>query len=418
MKKTLLFLAAIFVLVSCQDKIQNKYTGCFPVYTDYETFREPASFLPAKTISRNGNIYIKDQYLFVIEPDAGIHFIDNSNPAYPANLGFLNLAGCTGMSIKDNKLYANSFIDLVIFDIASITNPVEVSRVNDIFPQALPVMEKNYPMAAEIDKNKGVVTSWKYEKVTEDVAASGPPMWSNCPNCMEMGLATFDMQNSGSAGTGISGSITRFTIINNFLYVMDYGQLKPFDISNPLMPVAAAPVYTWREVETLFPHDGYIFMGTTTGMLIYNTTNPAMPEYVGSINHTNACDPVVVQGNYCYVTVRTGTTCMGELNQLDVIDITDMTNPTLVKSFEMTNPHGLGIDGNTLFICDGKDGLKVFDASNPETCGDNLTATFKDIEATDIIPYNNTAIVIGKDGIRQYDYSDPTDLKLLSSFNF
>src|SRR5687768_847384 len=134
MKKTLIFLAAILLLASCHDKVQNKYMGCFPVYTDYETFRSPASFLAPRAITKNGNIYIKDQYLFVIQPDAGIHFIDNSNPAYPNNLGFLNLVGCTGMSIKDNRLYANSFIDMVVFDISSITNPVEVARMKDIFP--------------------------------------------------------------------------------------------------------------------------------------------------------------------------------------------------------------------------------------------------------------------------------------------
>ncbi|MBI3134171.1 MAG: hypothetical protein HYZ14_05785 [Bacteroidetes bacterium] len=418
MKKTFLFLAAVILLAACHDKVQNKYMSCIPVYTDYETFRQPAPFLAPQAITKEGNIYIKDQYLFVVEPDAGIHFIDNSNPSSPANLGFLNLIGCTGMSIKDNRLYANSFIDLVVFDISSITAPVEVARLKDLFPQAVPVieMEKNYPVAA-IDKNLGVVTSWKYEQVKEEV--NSVPFWNNCPMCLDnITVTSFESQNSTSSGTGTAGSMARFTIINNFLYVMDYGQLKPIDISNPLVPVAATPIDTWRQVETLFPHNDYIFMGTTSGMLIYNTVNPAAPQYVSSVNHTTACDPVVVQDNYCYVTIRTGTTCMGELNQLDVIDISDITNPTVVKSFQMTNPHGLGIDGSTLFICDGTDGLKVFNAADPTTCGDNLIKRFKDIEATDVIPYNNTAIVIGEDGIRQYDYSDLENLQLLSSFNF
>src|SRR5688572_13926890 len=99
MKKTTLFLALIALLSACHDKITNKYFTCMPVYTDYETFREPVKFESAKTISKNGNIYIKDNYLFVVEPDAGIHFIDNANPSSPNNLGFLNIMGCTGMSI-------------------------------------------------------------------------------------------------------------------------------------------------------------------------------------------------------------------------------------------------------------------------------------------------------------------------------
>ncbi len=416
MKKTLFFLATILLLASCQDKVYNKYTGCFPVYTDYETFRQPAAFLAPQQIEDNGSIYIKDQYLFIVAPDKGIHFIDNTNPSAPTNLGFLNLKGCTGLSIKDNYLYANSFIDLVVFDIATINSPTEVSRMNDIFPQAVPFMEKNYPIGEAIDKNKGVVTAWEYKKVKEETTQV--PMWNNCSNCEFLTSESFDAQNGSGGSTGISGSITKLTIINDYLYVMDYGQLKPIHIANPLSPTTSTPVDTWRDVETLFPYNGYIFMGTTTGMLIYNTTNPAAPEYVSSVNHFTACDPVVVQGNYCYVTIRSGSMCGSEFNQLDVVDITDITNPVLLNSFEMENPHGLGIDGNMLFICDGADGLKIFDASTPSAAGDNLLHHFKDLQATDIIPHNNLAIVIGEEGIRQYDYSDPSDLKLLSTFNF
>lgn len=416
MKKTTLFLALIALLSACHDKITNRYFTCIPVYTDYETFRQPVNFESAKTISKNGNIYIKDNYLFVIEPDAGIHFINNENPSLPNNLGFLSIKGCTGMSIKDNYLYANSFIDLVVIDITSITAPNEVSRIENIFPQAVPVMEKNYPVGM-IDKNLGVVTSWSYEETKEK--SEPVPVWNNCINCMELSISSFSSQNTTSgSGTGTSGSITKFTIINNYLYVMDYNQLKPINITNPTAPVASEPVSIWRQVETLFPHNDYIFMGTTSGMIIYTTVNPDMPQYVSAVDHMTGCDPVVVQGDYCYVTIRTGNTCVGELDQLDVINISDINSPVLMKSFEMENPHGLGISGNSLFVCDGKDGLKIFDATNPETCGDNLIHQFKDLEATDIIPFNNVAIVIGEDGIYQYDYSDLSDMKLLSSFKF
>lgn len=418
MKKTIFFTAIILILASCSDKVYHKYTGCFPVYTDYETFRQPAEFKGPQSIENNGSIYIKDNYLFIVSPDKGIHFIDNSNPSSPVNFGFLDLLGCTNMSIRGNYLYANSFIDLVIFDISSMTNPVEVSRMEDLFPQALPQMEKNYPVMETIDKSKGVVTSWEYRKVKEEAENSNLVTWNNCMNCDMLMVTSMESQNVTGGQTGISGSITRFTIINNHLYIAEYGTIIPVNISNPLAPVKGTAVHTWREVETLFPYNNYIFMGTTTGMLIYNTENPDEPQYVSSVDHMTACDPVVVQGDYCYVTVRSGNMCGSDINQLDVIDISDIYNPILKSSFSMTNPHGLGIDGSNLFICDGKDGLKLFDATEPENAGNNLVQRFKDIEATDVIPHNNIAIVIGENGIRQYDYSNPSDLKLLSSFNF
>lgn len=418
MKKLLMCLTVFTALISCEDKTTNKYIGCFPVYEDYETFRQPAQFLSPQIISDNGHIYIKDEFLYIVDPDKGVHFINNSNPSSPTNIGYLSLKGCTGISISDNYLFANSFIDLVVFDITNKTNPIEISRMKDIFPDALPVMEKNYPVGEGVDKSKGVVVAWEYRKVKEEVENSSP-MWINCPNCDVMTIQSFSESSSGSSpAVGISGSITKSLIMGDYLYIMHNSNLIPISIANPYAPVAKTPVPTWRQVETLFPHENYIFMGTTTGMLIYSTVNPEEPVYISSVDHMTACDPVVVQGNYCYVTVRSGTTCGGDLNQLDVIDISDIYYPILKSSFEMKNPHGLGIDGNLLFICDGSDGLKIFDATNPESAGNNLLHRFKDIEATDVIPHNNLAIVIGENGIRQYDYTDASNLILLSEFNF
>ena len=37
-----------------------------------------------------------------------------------------------------------------------------------------------------------------------------------------------------------------------------------------------------------------------------------------------SCDPVVVQGDYAFVTLRGGTECQGFSNQLDIIDISTL----------------------------------------------------------------------------------------------
>ena len=81
---------------------------------------------------------------------------------------------------------------------------------------------------------------------------------------------------------------------------------------------------------------------------------------------------------------------------------------------QMTNPHGLGKDGNTLFICDGTAGLKVFDATNPTTISTTPVVTFFNIQATDVIPFNNKLLMIGDDGLYQYDYTNVQNISLLS----
>ena len=408
------------LFVACKDKVYQRYYVYQPVYTDYETFRQPPQLKPAQAISETGQIYYKDNYLYVVENDKGIHIIDNNNPSSPVNVGFLEIMGCTGLAIRENYLYANSFIDLVVMDISDHNHPVEAGRVEDAFPLAIPVCDKNYPVG-EIDKNLGVVTAWNVEKVKEKIEYNGY-YWTNCWNCVyETDVAGSNIMydaSSGTASSGTAGSITKFALIDDFLYVIDGFKLMPFGIMNPVEPAALDGVGVWQDVETLFPYKNYLFMGTPSGMLIYGTENPLSPNYIGQLTHARGCDPVVVQDDFAYVTVRSGGPCGGAVNELDVIHVADMYNPVLVKTFDMKNPYGLGIDGSTLFVCDGKDGLKIYDATDPSVCGDHLQKSFKNIQATDIIPLGNRAILIGDDGIYQYDYTDVSDVKLLSKIKF
>ncbi len=413
---TLLFCSIIFLLVSCKDKTFLKYQANTPVYMDYESFRASVAFEGPRGIEQQGSISIKDQNLFIVEPEKGIHFIDNSNPSSPVKIGFLNVLGCSNMSIKGSYLYVNSLIDLVVVDISTITVPTVVNRLEDVFPQVLPPTNNSLGAIA-IDKSLGVVIGWEVKTVKEEVEVHATPYWNNCPNC-DMALSSGNQPSYQSSTTSISGSITKFAILSDHLYIVDAFRLIPVNISTPTQPIAASPIQLTRTVETLFSSGNHLFMGTTTGMLIFATDNPDLPVQISAVNHVTACDPVVVSGNYAYVTTRMGTTCAGTINQLDVIDITDLFNPYTVATFPMVNPHGLGIDGNRLFICDGSAGLKVFDATVPANSGNQLIQAFSSIQATDVIPYNNTAIVIGENGLYQYDYSDPTNLNLLSTILF
>ena len=118
-------------------------------------------------------------------------------------------------------------------------------------------------------------------------------------------------------------------------------------------------------VETIFSKGSNIFIGTQMGMFIYEMSSDGNLSYVSEYEHVVSCDPVVADADYAYVTLRSGTWCEGFTNQLDLIDITDLTNPVLEKTFNMDNPHGLSIKGDNLYLCEGEFGLKTFDISDP-----------------------------------------------------
>ena len=217
--------------------------------------------------------------------------------------------------------------------------------------------------------------------------------------------------------TGQGGSLARFTIVDNYLYVVDNQSLKTFNIANKNNTVAGPVVQIEQGIETIFPYQNKLFIGARNGMHIFDISQPGTPGKISTYRHITSCDPVVVNGNTAYVTLRSGNTCGGGINVLDVIDISDPGSPDLLQSYDMTGPYGLGIADTLLFVTEGELGMKVYDASDPHQLVTLDTAV--DVQGFDVIAVKeqNLIMVIGNDGFAQYDYSDPFDLKLLSIIN-
>jgi hypothetical protein len=105
-----------------------------------------------------------------------------------------------------------------------------------------------------------------------------------------------------------------------------------------------------------------------------------------------------VDGRYAYVTLRTGQTCGGgTANVLQVIDLTSLSKPVLARAYPMTNPGGLGVDNNRLYVCDA--GLRVFDTKQAPvlTQLEHFSTTI-----TDVIPNGDYLLAIGPGGLYQY----------------
>ncbi len=100
-------------------------------------------------------------------------------------------------------------------------------------------------------------------------------------------------------------------------------------------------------------------------------------------------------------------------NEMDIVDINNILQPNLLKVYDMEEPQGLSLDGDHLFVCDGKGGLKLFDAADVTDL--HLIRTFSDIDPFDVIAYNGIAIVVSKQGITQYDYSNINNVRKLST---
>lgn len=226
-------------------------------------------------------------------------------------------------------------------------------------------------------------------------------------------------EGSMSDGGGKGGSMARFCIVGDFLFTVDNSSLKTFNVSDSKNP----EFYQYRTqglesgIETIFPMDSLLFIGSQTGMHIFGVSDRGFLQYLSSTAHIRSCDPVVAQGNYAYVTLNSNNTgCGRTTNLLQIYDITNPENPEHLKDIAgFTSPMGLGIDGNKLFVCD--DGLRVFDITNralPRQIDDLHSAGLHNVsDAYDVIPLNGHLILVASSGIYQLDYTGES-LRLLS----
>ena len=382
-----------------------------PVYETTDQLAQKVSIDPPKDYAEAGKIVTYQQYIFINKPQEGIHVVDNSDPANPQNLHFISIPGSLDMSIIDDHLYSDMYSALVVFDISSITEPqlVEDFTVEDVFYYnpyiTLDVVINTteigqYTRYEPIDNSLGIVTGWRTE-VRQEPLEDQQLRYLMLESADVSTTATTDGANFGEVST--AGSMTRFLPIDRYLYTINFNELVLFSIAEDYRPSRFARLDTGTQAETLFQLNDLLFVGSTTGMLMYDVSSPSNPDYINSINHFRSCDPVVADTDYAYVTLRGGTNCFTETNELQIIAISDPQNLEVVSRQVMFNPHGLAIHEDFLIVCDGGAGLKVLnveDRVNPEVVTTESIPFAYDI----IIGYPN-AVVVGEGVIYQYNLS-------------
>lgn len=415
MKKIALVLAVIsLALVSCEKNNDSEYADYLvatPVMMNLTEFRNSVDILPPQPIKESGKIYAYKDYIFVNDKYKGVHIIDNSDPENPQKISFIDIAGNVDISIKDDILYADSIMDLMIFDISDISNITIVKRLENVLQQYL-----NWPVEADIFDWEGaggggvdmIQVGW--DTRTERMLISE---YDERFNGRLVDVA-FDMAVAESGDTGQGGSLARFKIVGDFLYAVDSHNINVFEISDLQNPLDLEDVYAGFDIETIFNRGQHLFLGSMRGMYIYDISSPDKPQFVSEFQHGTACDPVVVDGDYAYVTLRGGNGCGATESGLFIVDISNISSPELTISYPLDGPYGLGIKNEKLFVCDGASGLKVYDKTDVE----NLVVLdhFKDINTFDVIPLEETLLMVGEGVLYQYEYA-ATTIRLLSTLD-
>jgi len=388
------------LLFSCMDEVKTTYSfrTMMPVYLEMKDVRaKEISIAPAQEIENPGKIYIYKDYLLINEPNKGIHIFDNKNPVNPINLSFIPIEGNVDLAINSDILYADNYVDLLAFDLSNIRNIRLVNRVKDVFNHLY-------------QHSTGKIITFKDTVLTSDSPAwAFENFWTVRP-----GMSFLSNMSKASQSYGTGGSMARFTLMDGHLFAVDESTLRVFDVLNPAEPKFLKPIELGWGIETIFPFDQKLFIGSNRGMHIYDASTPSAPTRLAVYEHVLSCDPVVVNEDYAFVTLRSGNFCNNGVNELHVIDIKNPSQPKLIKAYPMLNPHGLGLAENYLYVAEGKHGLKSFKINDVLTIDKNQLEFLQSMKSSDLIPGPKSLIVIGTDGVCQYDYSNPAQLKKLS----
>ncbi|MBC1198057.1 DUF4347 domain-containing protein, partial [Microcystis aeruginosa BLCCF158] len=151
-----------------------------------------------------------------------------------------------------------------------------------------------------------------------------------------------------------------------------------------------------------------------SGLQIIDISNPTNPTLKGNYDTTSSFHwayDVQVVGNYAYV-------ADGD-SGLQIIDISNPTTPTLKGNYDTGWAYGVQIVGNYAYIADTYTGLQIIDISNP------TNPTFKGnyytseaVPAYDVQVVGNYAYIITRSGLQIIDISNPTNPTLNGNYNY
>ncbi len=219
--------------------------------------------------------------------------------------------------------------------------------------------------------------------------------------------------SEGSISQG--GSTAKFAISGDYLYVIEDTKLSTFNISSPnetrfLNKISLNTI----QLETIFPFGNLLFLGSTTGILIIDISNKATPRFISEYQHVLSCDPVVTDGAYAYVTLRSGNICGQVDDVLQIIDLSNILEPVVITEYLLTSPKGLALNGNILYVCDA--GIKIFDVTDKLNI--RQINQIPNIPANDVIYFNNQLLVTADNGFYQFDVADNLAVTQIGQFAY
>lgn len=153
--------ALALLTTSCEKEAAPLYSGPGkkPVYATVAETRNIQN-KGEQPVEATGGIFLLDTLFFLAEQRKGIHVYNVANPEIPVYLTFFSIPAMGDFTISGNRLYADSWRDLITLDISDIYAIREIDRVENVFtPLLYPTFYNGWFEC--IDEANGAVVGWE-----------------------------------------------------------------------------------------------------------------------------------------------------------------------------------------------------------------------------------------------------------------
>ncbi len=420
---TILLFAALlsFQYFSCTKDIGSAvitYQEATAIYSDLEDVRNQALNTAVRSVNNPGKIYVGSDFILLGEEEQGVHVIDNANISNPIFINFINIPGNREFFVNGQYLYAESYYDLLKIDLSNLNDVQLVARVNNLFQEAM-FNDSGEALLGfsfkEVQKEIDVQSDF-YEDIMED-------------NIVYLDFAKNIIPRSAvpSSFAGNSnqqsGTVNRITYSQEHVYVINLNNLAIVDDrTSAFEKISITSNLTLPEaMETIFPYEDKLFVGSRSAMNIYNAADPQKPTDLYQFDHATSCDPVLPDDNVAYITLRTGdfSGCPGHINALVVLNIENLSSPSQEAEIVMESPYGMTLLENMLFVGEGENGLSIFDVN--DRYQPQLLKKETEIKAYDAIAHptiSELILIAGPDGLSQFTMNNALDFNKNSQISY
>lgn len=145
----------------CRKEAVERFNGPGkrPVYVPVSELADIRN-LPPQPIEQSGAIFLRDTLFFLLEQYKGIHVFNVKDSANVTALTFLQIPAVTDFTVAGDRLYADSWRDLLTIDIGQLDHIQLLDRQVDVFEPLL------YPPLYDgifecVDESRGAVVGWE-----------------------------------------------------------------------------------------------------------------------------------------------------------------------------------------------------------------------------------------------------------------